>query len=304
MVSGVAPLLIWLSLAASFVIGLSAVLRAGAPAPDAAGPAGVIRLPEEMSATIALLFGLAGLVFLVHLMRRALAVRRQGEAPRGGVPRRIPPWLRTLTQVLSLLNFALFAYLLWRGAIPLAGLLGLSGSGPAGSFAFPVSVSPSAPRVITWTFGILALATGAGALALAVWVALADRQMGDPEDEERQRHDTLARPLEVAVEESLAALRSDADPRRAIVRCYARFERAASASGVAREPWLTPMEFMREAIVRLPVPGGAVPTLTGLFELARFSDHALGTRDRDRAIEALGAIRSALDAKGGDAGAP
>jgi len=156
--------------------------------------------------------------------------------------------------------------------------------------------------VITWTFGILALATGAAALALAVWVALADRQVSESEDEEHR--DELARPLEVAVEESLEALHSEADARRAIVRCYARFERAASASGVARRPWLTPMEFMREAVARLPVPRGAVPTLTGLFELARFSDHALGTRERDRAIEALGAIRSALDVKGGDAGAP
>jgi hypothetical protein len=301
MVSGVAPLLIWASLAASFVIGLSAVLQTGAPGSATEGPSGVIRLPEGIAETIGVLFGLAGLVFLVHLLRRALTMRREGEAASGLPPRRLPQWLRTLTQILSLLNFAVFAYLLWRGTIPLAGLLGLSGGGSVGGFAFPVNVSPSAPRVITWTFGILALATGAGALALAVWVALTDRPAREPSDEEGG--EIVSRPLEVAVEEGLEALRSESDARRAIVRCYARFERAASESGLARQPWLTPMEFMREAILRLPVPGGAVPALTGLFELARFSDHALGARERDRAIEALAAIRTALDARGGDAGA-
>jgi hypothetical protein len=63
------------------------------------------------------------------------------------------------------------------------------------------------------------------------------------------------------------------------------------------------MEFMREALGRLPGPRTAVPTLTGLFELARFSDHLLGPPDRDRALEALDDIRMAIAARDGDVAA-
>jgi hypothetical protein len=98
-------------------------------------------------------------------------------------------------------------------------------------------------------------------------------------------------------------LRSEPDARRAIVRCYARFERAVADSGVERKPWSTPMEFMREALRRLPLPRTAVPTLTGLFELARFSHHPLGPSERDQALEALDEIKTAIGTAEGDAGA-
>jgi hypothetical protein len=110
-------------------------------------------------------------------------------------------------------------------------------------------------------------------------------------------------PLGTAVDDSAEDLRSDPDARRAIVRCYARFERAAADSGVERKAWSTPMEFMREALRRLPVPRTAVPTLTGLFELARFSQHPLGPTERDQALEALDEIRTAIRVTDGDAGA-
>ena len=301
MVSVVAPLLIWVALAASFVIGLAAVVQVAEPLAGPDGASGVIRLPGQMSATIVTLFGLAGLVFLVHLVRRALSTRRSAEAAAALPARRIPAWLRTLTQILSILNFAVLAYLLWRGAIPLAGLLAsATGAGSATGFALPLTVRPSAPGLITWTFGILALAAGLGALVLALWVALGDRLT---QGREESGGEPPLRPLEAAVEESLEELRSESDARRAIARCYARFEQAATASGIERQPWLTPMEFMREALNRLPVPRTAVPTLTGLFELARFSHHALGARERDRAVEALGEIRTALAGRDGDAGA-
>ena len=75
----------------------------------------------------------------------------------------------------------------------------------------------------------------------------------------------------------------------------------AADSGIERKPWHTPMEFMHEALPRLPVPRGAVPTLTGLFELARFSHRPLGPRERDRALDALDEIKAATEAGGADA---
>ena len=45
----------------------------------------------------------------------------------------------------------------------------------------------------------------------------------------------------------------------------------------------------------------AVPALTGLFELARFSHHPLGTPERDRALAALDEIRTAIEEREGNA---
>ncbi len=301
MVSFVTALLTWVCLAASFVVGLAAVVRMAGPVPAGDDVSGVIRLPAGVTATIAGLFALAALVFIAHLVRRGLSRRGpEDPEPRDLAPP-VPPWLRRVMQILSLLNFLVLAYLLWRGSISLRGLLSLGAGGASGTgLGLPRAVIERAPPFITWTFGILAVAAGVGALALAVWVALGERLSGDREEDDGE---LAPSPLEAAVEESVEDLHSDPDARRAIIRCYARFERAAADSGVERKPWLTPMEFMREALARLPGPRAAVPTLTSLFELARFSQHALGPRERDRALAALDEIRAAIAPRDRDAAA-
>ena len=289
-----APALTLTILAASLLIGLAAIIRMADPAAGSLEDlTGVIRLPHPVTGTIVTLFTLAAVVFVVDLARRARTRRREEgeEAALGPEPVRIPPWLRAVTQVLSLAYFVLLGYLLWRRGVPFMSMM----LGPAGGA--PDAAAPEAPAIapplVTWTFGILALVTGLGALAFALWVALGDRladwfEGGGGDDAPRP-------PLAAAVEDSLEDLRAEPDPRRAIIRCYARFERAAADLGLARDPWLTPMEFMREALERLPVPRSAVPTLTRLFELARFSHRALGPAERDRALEALDEIRAAIE---------
>ena len=302
-VSLVTPALTWALLAASLVIGLAAVVRMAGPAAGGLDDlAGSIRLPELVTGTIVTLFALAALVFFMGLMRRMRSRRQEEETGAlGPEAARVPPWLRTLTQILSLLNFVVLAYLLWRGAIPLTALLSLGlGAGSAIAPTLPQEI-PIAPPIVTWTFGVLAIVAGLGALALALWVAFGDRLA---QWWEGAVSDSPLPPLAEAVEESLEDLRAEPDARRAIIRCYARFERVAADSGFKRKPWHTPMEFMREALPRLPVPRGAVPTLTGLFELARFSHRALGPRERDRALDALDEIKASLEEKRADAVAP
>ena len=102
-------------------------------------------------------------------------------------------------------------------------------------------------------------------------------------------------PLAVAVDESLDDLIVETDPRPAIIRCYRRFEQVLARSDVPRAPWQTPVEFMRAALGRLPLPGEATERLTSLFELARFSQEPLGPTDRDAARDALGRIRQSLE---------
>jgi hypothetical protein len=55
------------------------------------------------------------------------------------------------------------------------------------------------------------------------------------------------------------------------------------------------MEFMREALGRLPLPAEAVRRLTGLFELARFSDEPMAPEHREAAWASLSDIRGELD---------
>jgi hypothetical protein len=302
MVSSVTLLLRWMLLPLSLVVGLAAVLRMAGPV--AAGPddlTGVIRLPRPMTLAILGLFALAAIVFLIGLGRRMRARRRRGsgdlELAREATP--MPAWLRTLTQILSLANFAVIAYLIWRGVIPLTELLAMGQGAIAGLGAASDQSPIGAPPLVTWTFGVLAVVAGLGALAFALWLGFGDRLL-----------DWWLRKAEEAElwppgpqEERLEDPRGESDPRRAIMRCYASFQRVAAHSGVARQPWHTPMEFMRETLRHLSAPGQAVPTLTGLFELARFSRRDLGPAERDRALGALDDIAAAAAERRGDVGA-
>ncbi len=292
----------WAALAAGFVLALAAVLRMAAPDAGVDEVRGVIHLPAEVTRTIVTLFVLAVFILLADVVRRSRSRRGEG----GGlmdraveVPR-IPAWLRAVTQILSILGFMAFAYLLSRSGA-LSGLLSLGAGGAPGGPAGLAEEGPVlAPPLIIWTFGVLAVAAGLGALALAMWVALGDRP-ARPQNQDDDAGAESSPPLQSAVDDSLEDLRADPDARRAIIRCYARFERVAAGSGVERQPWATPMEFMREALGRLPVPRTAVPTLTGLFEVARFSQHALGVGERDRALLALDEIRAAVAPREADA---
>jgi Domain of unknown function (DUF4129) len=289
----------WALLAASFVVGAAALLRMASPAASAEdGVAGAIRLPVLVTATILSLFAIAGLVFLVGVARRMRRRRTRRDAELFGAAQEPPPpWMRTVTQFLSLLNVLILAYLVWRGVIPLADLVAL-GQGAMGlSASLPQAPAMDAPFLVRWTFGALAVAAGVAALALAVWLALGDRLA--EWWEQRARH-VQPQTDGHAPDEAPDALGDGADPRSVIIRCYRAFARVAAGSGVERQPWHTPAEFMREVLGRLPVPHGAVPTLTRLFELARFSRRELGAEDRERAVGALHEITATVGKRGAD----
>ena len=297
MVSSVTWILRWALLPLSVVIGLAALLRMAGPV--AAGHddiGGIIRLPRVVTEAIFALFGLAALVFIVGVARRLRGRRGPGEGAMWPEPTPMPAWMRTLTQILSLANFVILAYLVWRGVIPLTELLAL-GQGAMSAITAAPDSPVHAPAFVTWTFGVLAVVAALGALAFALWLGFSDR-LAEWWSRRREDDGDIAAPT---ADGPLEDPRGEPDPRRAIMRCYARFERVAAGSGVARQPWHTPMEFMREALRRLAVPRDAVPTLTGLFELARFSHRPLGPAERGRALTALDEITTAASERGDDA---
>ena len=277
----------------SFVLGLAALVRIADPTGEPDHLTGAIRLPLVVTWTIVALFSVAALVMVVDVARRLRSRRHENEDSmnfsRMAPPR--PPWLQAVAQILSLVNFVVIGYLLWRNVLPLANFMG--GAGAIGGPGSEQVVAPDAPFFVTWTFAIIGLLAGGGALALALWITSSDRlaQWWETEDDEA----AVPPPLVDAVDESLDDLRAEPDARRAIIRSYARFERAAAAVGLRRQPAQTPMEFMRDALLRLPAPRSAVTALTALFELARFSDRALDGQERARALDALDDIKAGID---------
>ena len=157
MVSFVAPLLAWAGLAASFLLGLAAVIRMAGPAAGLDHATGVIRLPREVTAFIVSLFALAAAVFLIHLVRRGWSRRQPGDdAAEGEIePQRVPMWVRVLRQFAGLVYFAAFAYALSRGGVSLDAILALgAGAGSINVGGLTGSAVESAPALVTWSFAV------------------------------------------------------------------------------------------------------------------------------------------------------
>jgi Domain of unknown function (DUF4129) len=90
----------------------------------------------------------------------------------------------------------------------------------------------------------------------------------------------------------LDELRTEPDPRRAVIRAYAAMGALLGLSGLPRRPSETPFEFLARALVGLGASGVAARRLTELFERAEFSDHPITAGFKDEAIDAVSALQA------------
>lgn len=104
----------------------------------------------------------------------------------------------------------------------------------------------------------------------------------------------VAEELATVVDEAIADVGRESDPRRAVIAAYAQMERAVGASGVPRRPHEAPFEYLARMLGELRVRPAAVLALTELFERARFSTHRIDSAMRDEALDALAAVRDDL----------
>jgi hypothetical protein len=272
---------------------------------DRGGPAVTLafRLPEPLLLVVLGSLALAALLLLALLIPRRVRRKRKDdeEFQLYHEPPKLSVWALLVLLGLALVPVGILVSLFW-----LPGTLGPDAAPPpvvrSPSLSAPPagSPSPAAPDrpavalpLYTGAIGVLALLFALGTLALLLWIFLGDRLArwwGGPPIEVAD-----VEPLVQAVEASLDDLRRESDARRAIILCYRRFEEWLAGSGAPRAPWETPAEFMRRALNRLPLPSEAASTVTRLFEVARFSEHRLGSRERDVTIGALVAIKDALD---------
>jgi hypothetical protein len=161
-----------------------------------------------------------------------------------------------------------------------------AGAGRAGAHLRPKPV-PARSAHFEWP---LALAIGGlillgGALVYVRGRSPSGRLDGD---------ETLEEALAATVETTIDDLRSERDPRRAVIAAYAQMERTLAARGLRRSPAEAPFEYLARVLRGLHVRESAVRTLTGLFEYAKFSPHEIDTAMKEDAIGALVAIRADL----------
>jgi hypothetical protein len=276
------------------VIGLGLLLALAAtvgPLPSAgAQPGGSlsVRLPDPVRSTVIALLALSALLLLgLQRPRRPPEDAPQVVAP----PPRRQAWVAALIAILpTALLAAAWYFLATReennpivAAIgTLAGLMDLLAS---------ARKPPTSVPLFDYTVAALALLFALGIFLLLLLVVLA----GPLEKWWTRRTAGLDRAgLPQASVEDVGDLRAEPDARVAVIRAWRRFERAVADARAPRAPWQTPAEFRRSVVARLPVPSRPVERLTGLFEVARFSQRPVDAAARDAACDCLDEIVAAL----------
>lgn len=97
-----------------------------------------------------------------------------------------------------------------------------------------------------------------------------------------------------ALDTALTELRSSDDSRSVVIRAYATIEASLADIGMSRKVSEAPREYLARVLADVDIEPGALTCLTGLFECARFSDHAIGSVDCEDALAAMEDARSCL----------
>jgi len=144
--------------------------------------------------------------------------------------------------------------------------------------------APASPDRVHWP----SLAAAAAGAALAILV-LALIVRGDV-----RRSSAAAEGAELtgAIDAGIAALESETDPRRGVIRAYAVMEKVLGERGVGRHVAETPVEYLRRVLVRVEAGAAAAARLTSLYESAKFSSHEIDESMRQDAVAALRTLRS------------
>lgn len=257
------------------VVGLAS--RGGLGDTDVGGPA-----PSGSLVDYAFTIFLVGYVLAIPFLIYAVWFQRR-QKTRGGQAK--SHWIGNLLTFLAFLVIALAIAQLHRTRLDGQHLrtppsIGSStgatttaaGQGAEPSFQWPVVV-------------VTALLVLAGA---AAWYAA------------RRRRSPLRGPLPVgeelarALDYALDDVRAESDPRRAVIKAYARLEAILAAHGLPRHPAEAPYEYLPRTLGQLEASGESVARLTDLFERAKFSLHEIDPQMREDAIEALTAVRDEL----------
>jgi hypothetical protein len=102
--------------------------------------------------------------------------------------------------------------------------------------------------------------------------------------------------LEEVLDETLDDLHREQDPRKAVIRAYAKMERIFAAVGVPRRESEAPVEYLQRVLDLVTVGSVSARRLTRLFARARFSPHEIDAGMKQEAIDAVTGLRAELAA--------
>jgi hypothetical protein len=265
---------------------LGAALIAAAASGDVA--AGSPRRPGDRVLDLLFSFGivLGALVLLLGAVVYALTWRAR---MRGGEMRKPMSLVRAIAILTGAFLLLLAIAYVRRRDLGFDGQ-GVSDAVPPGSQdgSVPPGSRGYEPEFATMPVLIVAAAV----LAAVVAVVLARRARRRSEERTESPPPTLSEVLA----DTLDDLRSEPDPRRAVIAAYARLERALAAAGHARRRSDAPGEYLARVLREANVAPYAVERLTALFARAKFSQHEVGEEMRSEAIEALEEVREELRA--------
>ncbi len=190
-------------------------------------------------------------------------------------------------------NLVLFAVLV-GAAFAIVGMRHSRGQQPR--IQIPQALSPKGgkskrgpqarePR-FQWSVVVAAAALGAAGLAAFVVVRRRRPALRDGP--------ALTEALAFALDDAIDDVRAETDPRRAVIKAYARMEQILGAYGLPRAVAEAPYEYLARTLQTLDASAGSVERLTDLFERAKFSLHDIGPDMREEAIAALTAVRDEL----------
>ncbi|MEV6965639.1 DUF4129 domain-containing protein [Hamadaea sp. NPDC051192] len=103
--------------------------------------------------------------------------------------------------------------------------------------------------------------------------------------------------LLAAVDQGLVELDDDGDPRRAVIACWVRLERAAEAAGVPRKPGDTSTDLVVRLLDSRAINPTVLNDFAAVYREARYSPHPVTTATRDDARAALRLLRDELGAE-------
>jgi NADH:ubiquinone oxidoreductase subunit 6 (subunit J) len=272
------------ALAALVLIGLLVVVSIGARASHPAGHAHVHqryvpqRLGDDLFTLFIIALGLGAVLFVIALW-----------SMRDEWHERDTHWFRRFIASLVVLCFAALYFVAIHahfhrhhghspGGNPRAGVASRS--------RMPHIVNPKSGAHFDWEF---AVAFGGLLLLAMAYFALSRRRA--LEREEPEPPEDAEDVLSAVVREAIDDLRTEPDPRRAVIAAYARMEAVLGRHGYPRGAAEAPYEYVRRVLGKLRVTPDAIAELTYLFELAKFSPHEIGEEMRERAIEAFVAVR-------------
>ena len=232
--------------------------------------------------------GIAVVAFIVMLV---MARPERKKNPDTDEPPRLrfPWWAKTLAVLVCIAVLVTPFVVLFskknRSAITTPGALTRPGVVPTGEAGRLASEHPSTPWPVIAGM-VIAVAV---VVAMTVWSRrrrFADRPRG-PSPRLARLLDSLAA--------GHAALSSSADPRAAIIACYAAMERGFAAAGSAPAEADTPAEVLARAADAGIIRSSSPAVLTSLFRRARYSAEPMTSADSGAAASALEQMRADLE---------